>query len=104
MIQNIQAHHLNMTVTVSRMDLLIFIHDVFYDGISRMILEFSRDVMSGNLQKNASNLIWRNIIIHQDNDSKDTANRIVCSSHCGEKVEGFGLTKVIVNHQALIRK
>ena len=48
--------------------------DVTHDGSSRMYSEVNKNILSANLQKNASKLPGRNFITQQDNDPKHTAN------------------------------
>lgn len=54
-------------------DSLIFIDHVTHDGRSRMNSVY-RSMLSANLQRNASDLIGRNLITQRDNEPKHTAN------------------------------
>lgn len=52
---------------------LVFIDDVTNDGSSRMNSEVYRNILSAQIQPNASKLIGRRFIMQQDNDPKHTA-------------------------------
>ncbi len=52
---------------------LIFINDVTHDGSSKINSEVYRNILSGNLQKDATKLIGRSFIMQQDNDPKHSA-------------------------------
>ncbi len=52
---------------------LIFIDDVTHDGSSKINSEVYRNILSDNLQKDATKLIGRSFIMQQDNDPKHTA-------------------------------
>ncbi len=52
---------------------LIFINDVTHDGSSKMNSEVNRNILSANLQKDATKLIGRSFIMQQDNDPKHSA-------------------------------
>lgn len=49
-------------------------NDVTHDGSSRMNSVVYRNILSDNLQRNASKLIGRKFIMQQGNDPKHTAN------------------------------
>ncbi len=81
MIPNIQAHlkHSGGNVMAwafiasSGTGSLIFINDVTHDGSSKINSEVYRNILSDNLQKNATKLIGRSFIMQQDNDPKHSA-------------------------------
>ncbi len=81
MIPNIQAHlkHSGGNVMVwafivsSGTGSLIFIYDVTHDGSSKINSEVYRNILSDNLQKDATKLIGRSFIMQQDNDPKHSA-------------------------------
>ncbi len=81
MIPNIQAHlkHSGGNVMVwafiaaSGTGSLIFINDVPHDGSSKINSEVYRNILSDNLQKDATKLIGRSFIMQQDNDPKHSA-------------------------------
>ncbi len=81
MIPNIQAHlkHSGGNVMAwaciasSGTGSLIFINDVTHDGSSKMNSEVYRNILSDNLQKDATKLIGRSFIMQQDNDPKHSA-------------------------------
>ena len=77
-------------MAASRVGSLNFIDDVTHDGSGRMNSEVYKNILSANLQRNASKLIGRNLIMQQDNYPKQTANK---GFNSGEKVEGFRLAK-----------
>ncbi len=52
---------------------LIFIDDVTHDGSSKMNSKVYRNILSANLEKDATKLIGRSFIIQQDNDPKHSA-------------------------------
>ncbi len=52
---------------------LIFINDVTHDGSSKINSEVYRNILSDNLQKDATKLIGRSFIMQQDNDPKHSA-------------------------------
>ncbi len=52
---------------------LIFINDVTHDGSSKINSEVYRNILSDNLQKDATKLIGRSFIMQQDNDLKHSA-------------------------------
>ncbi len=97
MIPNIQAHlkHSGGNVMAwafiasSGTGSLIFINDVTHDGSSKINSEVYRNILSDNLQKDATKLIGRSFIIQQDNDPKQQR------SSSGQEVEGFRLAKSI---------
>ncbi len=78
MIPNIQAHlkHSGGNVMAwafiasSGTGSLIFINDVTHDGSSKINSEVYRNILSDNLQKDATKLIGRSFIMQQDNDPK----------------------------------
>ncbi len=51
---------------------LIFINDVTHDGSSK-IKKVYRNILSDNLQKDATKMIGRSFIMQQDNDPKHSA-------------------------------
>ncbi|KAL7885075.1 hypothetical protein AOLI_G00078450 [Acnodon oligacanthus] len=51
---------------------LIFIDGVIYNGVSGIKDKAYRNILSTDLQRNASNLNGRSLIIPQDNDLKHT--------------------------------
>ncbi|MCJ8748319.1 hypothetical protein PDJAM_G00163500 [Pangasius djambal] len=73
-----------MAWAASGTDSLIFT-DGSHDGSSRMKSDIYRNILSDNLQRNASNLIGRNFIMQQDNNPKHTATQQSTSS--GEKLK-----------------
>ncbi len=81
MIPNIQAHlkHSGGNVMAwafiasSGTGSLIFINDVTHDGSSKINSEVYRNILSDNLQKDATKLIGRSFIMQQDNDPKHSA-------------------------------
>ncbi len=81
MIPNIQAHlkHSGGNVMAwaciasSGTGSLIFINDVTHDGSSKINSEVYRNILSDNLQKDATKLIGRSFIMQQDNDTKHSA-------------------------------
>ncbi len=52
---------------------LIFNNDVTHDGSSKINSEVYRNILSENLQKDATKLIGRSFIMQQDNDPKHSA-------------------------------
>ncbi len=52
---------------------LIFINYVTHDGSSKINSEVYRNILSDNLQKDATKLNGRSFIMQQDNDPKHTA-------------------------------
>ncbi len=52
---------------------LIFINDVTHDGSSKINSEVYRNILSDNLQKDATKLIGRSFNMQQDNDPKHSA-------------------------------
>ncbi len=78
MIPNIQAHlkHSGGNVMAwafiasSGTGSLIFINDVTHDSSSKINSEVYRNILSDNLQKDATKLIGRSFIMQQDNDPK----------------------------------
>ncbi len=52
---------------------LIFINDVTHDGSSKINSEVYRNILSDNLQKDATKLIGRSFIMKQDNDPKHSS-------------------------------
>ena len=56
-------------MAASRVGSLIFIDNVTQDGSSGMNSEVYKNIMSVNLR-----IIWRNFIMQQDNEPKNTAN------------------------------
>ncbi len=101
MIPNIQAHlkHSGGNVMAwafiasSGTGSLIFINDVTHDGSSKINSEVYRNILSDNLQKDATKLLGRSFIMQQDNDPKHSAKTTKSSS--GQEVEGFRLAKSI---------
>ncbi len=97
MIPNIQAHlkHSGGNVMAwafiasSETGSLIFINDVTHDGSRKINLEVYRNILSDNLQKDATKLIGRSFIMQQDNDPKQQR------SSSGQEVKGFRLAKSI---------
>lgn len=73
---------------------LIFIDDVTDGGSSRMNSVVYRNILSSNLQRNASRLVGRRFVMQQDNDPKHTAN-ITKGLHRGGKMEGFRLAEAV---------
>ncbi len=81
MIPNIQAHlkHSGGNVMAwafiasSGTGSLIFINDVTHDGSSKINSEVYRNILSDNLQNDATKLIGRSFIMQQDNDPKHSA-------------------------------
>ena len=53
---------------------LIYIEDLTQDWSSRMNSEVYKNILSANLQGNASKLIGNYLIVQQDNDPKHTAH------------------------------
>ncbi len=96
MIPNIQAHLKHSggnvmawaCISSSGTGSLIFINDVTHDGSSKINSEVYRNILSDNLQKDATKLIVRSFIMQQDNDPKHR-------SSSGQEVEGFRLAKSI---------
>ncbi len=74
---------------------LIFIDDVTHDGSSKINSEVYRNILSDNLQKDATNLIGRSFIMQQDNDPKHNAKTTKGKSSSWQEVEGFRLAKSI---------
>ncbi len=63
-------------MTVSGTDLLNFTDDLLYDDSSRMNLEGYKTVLPINIQENATRLIGKCFILHQDNDPKHAASSV----------------------------
>ncbi len=60
-------------ITSSGTGSLIFINDVTHDGSSTINSEVYRNILSDNLQKDATKLNGRSFIMQQDNDPKHSA-------------------------------
>ncbi len=55
---------------------LNFTDDIMYDHSSRMNLEGYKIILPTNIQENATRLIGKCFILHQDNDSKHPASSV----------------------------
>ncbi len=55
---------------------LIFTDDLMYDDSSRMNLEGYKTILPTNIQENATRLIGKCFILHQDNDPKHPASSV----------------------------
>ena len=62
-----------MVASVGSVGSLIFIDDVTHDDSSRMNSVY-KNILSANLQRNASDLIGSNFFMQQGNEPKRTAN------------------------------
>ncbi len=60
-------------ITSSGTGSFIFINDVKHDGSRKINSEVYRNILSDNLQKDATKLIGRSFIMQQDNDPKHSA-------------------------------
>ncbi len=63
-------------VTVSGTGPLNFTDDLMYDDSSRMNLEGYKTILRTNIQENATRLIGKCFILHQDNDPKHPASSV----------------------------